>query len=289
MTSLPTTIAILGPGLLGGSLALALRECSPGSRIHIWGRRKEAVAEVEARGFADLASTDVCEVCKGADLVILCTPVETMASLAAEIAASELNPNCVITDVGSVKTPVVNSLEPLFARGTARFIGSHPMAGSERAGLEAARANLFQKATCIITPTLFTSDHALETMRVFWKALGCQLLEMSPEDHDRKIARISHLPHLVAAAVTFAALHRDPSAAACVGNGFRDATRIAAGDPDLWTGIVLQNRAEIVPALADARHAISELLAMLEEVDEKTLRRFLGDAKSLRDQVPASA
>lgn len=287
--SLPSTIAILGPGLLGGSMALALKQASSGSRIHIWGRREEAVAEINARGLADFSSTDINAVCKGADLVILCTPVETMASLASKVAQSELAEGCVITDVGSVKTSVVSSLETVFAKGPAQFIGSHPMAGSERAGLEAARADLFQKATCIITPTLFSSDQALATVRAFWTALGCQLLEMSPEEHDRKIARISHLPHLVAAAVTMAALHRDPSAAECVGNGFRDATRIAAGDPDLWTGIVLQNRAEIIPALADARHAISELLAMVEEVDEKTLRRFLGDAKSLRDQVPASA
>ena len=289
MSSLHRTIAILGPGLLGGSMALALRAASKEVHIRLWGRRQAAVDDVQARGLADFASTDVRETCRGADLVVLCTPVETMADLAKEIAAAQLADGCVITDVGSVKAPVVAALESIFTSGSAQFVGSHPMAGSERAGIEAARAGLFQNATAIITPTLFSSDHALAVLRSFWQSLGSRILEMSPEEHDRKIARISHLPHLMAAAVTLAALQDDPSAAECVGSGFRDATRIAAGDPDLWTGIVLQNRAEIVDALSRTRYVLSELLAMVEDMDEKSLRRFLGDAKTLRDQVPASA
>ena len=289
MSALPRSIAIIGPGLLGGSIAQAWRRISPDSQLRIWGRRDEAVAAVHTRGLADFASTSIEEVCAGAELVVLCTPVETMEAQATQIANAALAENCVVTDVGSVKGPVVSALESVFLPRGIAFLGSHPMAGSERAGLDAARADLFQNATCILTPTLFTTDHALAFVRSFWLALGCRLQEMAPDEHDRKIARISHLPHLAAAAVTMAALHSDPSAASCVGNGFRDATRIAAGDPDLWTGILLQNRAEIVPALADARRAISELLAMLEEVDEKTLRRFLAEAKSLRDRVPASA
>jgi prephenate dehydrogenase len=289
MPPLPHRIAILGPGLLGGSMALALRAASNEVHIRLWGRRQAAVVDVQARGLADFASTEVREACEGAELVILCTPVESMPDLAKLVAASTLAEGCVITDVGSVKGSVVAALESIFSPTSANFVGSHPMAGSERAGLEAARAGLFQNATAIITPTLFSSDHALAVLRAFWQTLGCRLVEMSPEEHDRKIARISHLPHLMAAAVTLAALRDEPSAAECVGSGFRDATRIAAGDPDLWTGIVLQNRDEIVDALSRTRHVLSELLAMVEDMDEKNLRRFLGDAKTLRDQVPASA
>jgi len=191
--------------------------------------------------------------------------------------------------VGSVKGSVTAAVETALAQSPASFVGSHPMAGSERAGIEAARADLFEGATCIVTPTLATPQGALQLTRDFWRTLGCRLQEMSPEEHDRKIARISHLPHLAAAAITRAALQAEPDAAACVGNGFRDSTRIAAGDPDLWTGIVMENRTEILAALRDARDTMSDLVAMLENLDEKAIRRFLADAKVLRDQVPDKA
>ena len=289
MTHLPQCVAILGPGLLGGSIALALRQRAPHVAVHLWARRDAAVEDLKQRQLGVLASTSLEEVCLGAELIILCTPVGAMGSLAHSLAQMPLKAGCVVTDVGSVKNGVTAAVETALAKGHATFVGSHPMAGSERAGIEAARAELFEGSTCIVTPTLFTDERALQLMRDFWKLLGCRLQEMPPDEHDRKIARISHLPHLAAAAVTRAALHAEPDAAACVGNGFRDSTRIAAGDPDLWTGIVMENRVEILAALRDARDAMSDLVAMLENLDDKALRRFLADAKVLRDQVPDKA
>jgi prephenate dehydrogenase len=282
------SIAILGPGLLGGSLALAIRRVMPQCEIRIWGRREEAVADVKLRGIADFASSDAREVAHGASLVILATPILVMEQISIGL-TGRLAPDAVVTDVGSVKQPVVRLLEPLFSSAQRHFIGSHPMAGSERAGIEAARANLFQGAACIVTPTDQTDPAALQRVLTFWSTLGCHTHTMSPAEHDRKIARISHLPHAVAAAVTLAALSDDPSAASCTGNGFRDSTRIAGGDPELWTGILLENRTEVMAALEDAASRTKELLEIVRRQDHEELRRFLAEAQQLRARVPSVA
>lgn len=279
------SIAILGPGLLGGSLALAVRQRMTGTEIRVWGRRQEAVDEVLRRSIADMASTDASEVVRGASLVILATPVATMHQLAASFRAA-LTSDALVTDVGSVKGSVVSALEGVLG---SQFIGSHPMAGSERAGLEAARVDLFENAACIVTPTSRSKLDAVERVRAFWSTLGCRLLTLDPHEHDRKIARISHLPHSVAAALTIAALRDDPTAAQCMGNGFRDSTRIAAGDPDLWTGILTENRDEVVAALEDAVVRTKELLEILRTPDHEALRRFLAEAQQLRMGVPTGS
>lgn len=289
---LPQRIAILGPGLLGGSLLKALRKLLPSSHLRAWGRRETAMEQVAAltqgdgSRVADVASTDLRVVAEGADFIVLCTPVETMADLARDLAKLPVAPGCVVTDVGSVKASVVNALEQIFAGTPLQFIGSHPMAGSERAGLEAATVDLFERSTCILTPTLLTEAGAHQNARAFWRLVGCQVIEMSPEEHDRKVARISHLPRLAASVVTLAALHDDPTAAECMGNGFRDtAIRVASGDPGLWTGIIAANRAEVAAAVRDARERMDDLLAILEDGDDKALQLLLAQAKTLRDKL----
>ncbi len=279
----PSRITVLGPGLLGGSLLMALRQHLPEARLQAWARRPESVQDVLARKIADLASSNVSEACEDADLIVLCTPLDRMGPLAEEIAKAKTAPGCVVSDVGSVKAPLVSSLEQIFSKTGCQFIGSHPMAGSERAGLEAARADLFQGSVCVITPTLFTTDHALQRARWLWALLGCRLLEMPPDEHDRKAARISHLAHLTAVITTLAALRPDISAADCAGNGFRDTTRIAAGDPSMWTGIISQNRAEVIAALQDTREALAEMLDAVQSQDDKALLQLLREAKHLRD------
>lgn len=285
MTS-ETTIAIYGPGLLGGSLALAIQERMPTAALRLWARRDSAEAGIRARGIEAAFFTDAVAAAQGASLIILCTPVETMPALASQIAQADLPADCLISDVGSVKGSVVRSLEPILG---SRFIGSHPMAGSEKAGIETARANLFQHATCLITPGNGQAPlEAKARLRTFWETLGCKVLEMSPEEHDEKVARISHLPHMMAAVTTLAALRTDPSAVACVANGFRDTTRVAGGDPGLWTGIALENRAALTAQLQAASATITELLEILSKPDEVELRRFLAEAHSLRGTVPAA-
>ncbi len=288
---LPQRIAILGPGLLGGSLLLALRAALPNANLRAWGRdprKMQMVEALEHQGarVADIASTDLRRVVLDAQMVVLCTPVTTMADLAHELLQLPVSPGCIVTDVGSVKATVVAAVEEIFARSRLLFVGSHPMAGSESAGLEHASAGLFLGATCVITPTLLSEARALNTARAFWTRLGCNLVEMSPEEHDRKVARISHLPRLAASVLTLAALHDDPSAAECMGNGFRDtAIRIASGEPDLWTGIIAANRSEVLAAARDARDRFADVVSMLESHDDAALQRFLAEAKRLRDRL----
>jgi prephenate dehydrogenase len=159
------------------------------------------------------------------------------------------------------------------------------MAGSERTGIDAARANLFERAACLLTPTAQTRPADLARLREFWSALGCRLLEFGPDEHDEKVARISHLPHMMAAVTTLAALRGDPSAVSCVAGGFRDTTRVSAGDPGLWTGIAMGNRPALIAQLREAAAALTELIGILDDSDEAALRQFLAEAKALRDTV----
>lgn len=278
-------ISIYGPGLLGGSVALAAQRAFPMARLRLWARRSAAEAGIRARGIQAEFHTCAVQAAEGASLIILATPVETMEGLARQIAQAALPPGCIVTDVGSVKGSVVRALEPVLG---ARFIGSHPMAGSEKTGIEVAREDLFQNAACLLTPRPDTAPAMLERLRAFWRALGCRLVEMPPEEHDAKVARISHLPHMMAVVTTLAALRGDPEARICAANGFRDTTRVAGGDPGLWTGIALENRDALVGCLKEAAVTLTELLEILAKPDEEALRQFLAEAKKLRDQVPAA-
>ena len=284
----PARIAVIGPGLLGGSLLLMLRARIPGANLRAWARRPDAVEEILRDKLADTASSDLVAATADADHVILCTPLEAMPAVARGIVKGRVAEGCVVTDVGSVKAPVVCSLEEIFGRTGPAFVGSHPMAGSEKSGIGAAKPDLFDGAAAIITPTIFSSDHALAVVRWLWHLAGCTIVEMTPEEHDRKVARISHLPHLMVWALTIASLHDDPSAAACMGGGFRDTTRIAASDPALWSGIVSQNKAEISAALRDVRLVIDTLLHAIDADDENGLRLILEEARSLHARAVAA-
>ena len=279
-------VAILGPGLLGGSLALACQESFSGQQLRIWARRPEALERLSNFGIQAETSTSVADCVRGASIIVLATPVESMASLAQEIAGSSLEPDAIVTDVGSVKSPLVESLTPLFAKTNGPcFLGSHPMAGSEKAGIDAAKAHLFRDAVCVLTPTQFTQDSAKTRLENFWRGVGLRVISMSAEQHDQHVARISHLPHLMAAVTTLAALQADPSAASCIGSGFRDTTRVASGDPDLWTGIVQQNREPILSSLREANAQLTQLVEIVETMNDDTLRQFLAAAKNLRDNI----
>ena len=280
-------LAVLGPGLLGGSLALAAKQSGAAESVSLWGRRAEVVAQALRTGVADHASTDLAEAVDGATLIVLATPVEIMPALAAQLAALPLAPGTLITDVGSVKASVVAALTPILAASAATFVGSHPMAGSEKTGLEAARAELFEGAACILTPTAATPADAVPRLEALWRRVGCRVLSMSPERHDLEVARISHLPHLMAVVTTLAAIGEDSTPLRCAGNGFRDTTRVAGSDPGLWTGIVAQNRPRILEAVRAASGRLGELLEILESLDDDKLRQFLTAASQLRRQLPA--
>lgn len=276
-------VAIFGPGLLGGSLAMAVRERRLASRVHVWARRPQAARDVAERGLADLADTAIAPVVADASLVILATPVAFMAPLASAIAACATQPGLLVTDVGSVKESVVAQVGAALRPAAIGFIGSHPMAGSEQAGMEAARPDLFDDAACILTPDATADPEHLRRLVSFWSSLGCRVSLQEPRQHDETVGRISHLPHLAACALTLAALRRDASAAALAGKGFRDSTRIASGDAELWLGILRENRRALLEPLRDLQGEIARVLAMLEHLDEELLLEFLTEAKTLRD------
>ena len=271
-------IAILGPGLLGGSIALKLRAVG-GAHVALWARRAEAVEEIRARGCADAASTDVREVVRGADVVVFCVPVGAMPALAREI-AGELRADTIVTDVGSVKAAVVAELSAIFA-GRALFVGSHPMAGSEFTGLKAARANLFEGTTCIVTP-----GEATEKVSAFWQSLGCRVVQLAAVEHDECVALISHLPHIVAGTLVRTVAANNPHAFDVVGPGFRDTTRVASGPPLMWAEILRENSNAVVAALDAMIAKFAEFRQTLApQSDPQALHDLLAAAKETRDQI----
>lgn len=285
--SVERSIAIFSPGLLGGSLVKTIQQRMPGLDVRVWARRSEAVDEVKQVLPGVIASTDVAAIMQGVSFAVLCMPIQYMPGIARQIAACDLADDLIVTDVGSVKGGVVGELEAIFMPTKGAFLGSHPMAGSQHTGLVHSRGDLFHQAACILTPTAHTKPAHLGRLRTFWVKLGCRIQEMTPQQHDHCVARISHLPHTMAVLTTLAALSQDTRVLDSSAGGFRDTTRVAGGDPNMWAGILMQNRTEVMAALQDAAAATRELLEMLQSMDEGALRRFLAQAKALRDLLPA--
>lgn len=276
-------LAIIGPGLLGGSIGLAVRHRKIARQTAIWARRVEAADQAWQLGAADVASHDIVQIVTNADLVILATPIGVMADLARQI-KPHLRPGAVVTDVGSVKYPVVKALTHRL-QPHARFVGSHPMAGSDQAGIEAARRDLFDNAVCIVTPTEDTDKSAEKLVHDFWKTLGCQVRTLTPQTHDEIVARISHLPHVVAAAVVNVVCHDDARVLDFTGPGFKDFSRIAGGPAEMWTEICLENRHEIARCLDSLIEHLGVIRAALENADAVEMRAVLKRAKHYRDEL----
>ena len=283
MLNLPPSVAVFGPGLMGGSLLMALRQRSPQTQLGVWARRAEAVGEVRSRGLLDFGGTDAAEVAADCDLAVLCLPVERLAEVAAAI-KDALPPRAVITDVGSVKKFVVEEMEKTFVRH-GNFVGSHPMCGSEAAGLTAANADLYQGALCVLTPTPRSKPEALRSVAALWCSVGARILEMEPAEHDRAAAAVSHVPHLIAALLVELAARGNTEARQLCAGGFRDTTRIAAGSADLWTGILASNREEVIAALRTFAGSVEEVIAIMEKNDTASLQTLLVRAAANRAEM----
>lgn len=281
-------ISIVGVGLLGGSLGQVIRQLRLADRVTGYVRREASVAESERLGAVDQAQTDVRTAVKGADLIILCTPISQMRQLSEQMAPT-LKPGALVTDVGSVKGSVVQELEPLFARAGAHFVGSHPMAGAEKMGVSAATPELFVKAVCIITPTPNSPPDLVQQLEEFWRAVGAVPTRLSPEAHDDLVSRASHLPHVVAAELANYVLspaHPKEQALLCA-NGFRDTTRVASGSPEMWRDICLANRKNLARVLGVFIEDLQEFQLALEHEDRKAVAEFFAQAKQRRDQWSA--
>lgn len=283
MTALPASIAVFGPGLMGGSLLMALRQRSPQVKLGAWARREEALTQLSARQLVDFCGVDAAEVAEQADLIVLCLPVDHLPDLAEAIKGS-LRPHAVVTDVGSVKQPVVAELESCFG-SSGSFVGSHPMCGSEETGLEAARVDLYAGSVCVITPTPHSRADAVATVKSLWHAVGSNVIAMDPSEHDRAAALVSHVPHIAAALLVELVSTGKPEFRALCAGGFRDTTRIASGSPDLWVGILSANRDEVSSALGQFESLASQVRDALEKNDVTALRVFLDNAARSRSEI----
>ena len=276
-------LTIFGPGLLGGSLGMAARQRKLAQHVTVWARRPEAVSEAVQRGAADDGTLKADEAVRDADFVVLATTIGAMEKIAREI-APHLKPGVLVTDVGSVKYPVVISLEHAL-KAAAKFVGSHPMAGSEEAGIGAAAADLFEGAVCIVTPTEETDRDALMKVAQFWEAVGMKVRTLAPSVHDEMVGRVSHLPHVLAAALMNYVCRQGREPMEYCGNGFRDTTRIAAGPAEMWEEICMVNRDELRRAVDGLIDELSLARQMLENKDEIGLLAFLRRAKNLREEL----
>jgi len=276
-----SSIAILSPGLLGGSLALAIRERMPGAEIRVWARREETVQKVLAMRLAEAASTDAAATADGAGLILFCMPIGGMAAVAERI-VGKVRRDALVTDVGSVKQTVVESLGKIFI-GKAEFVGSHPMAGSEQTGLDAARADLFEGAVSFVTPEEGTSRETVEAVANFWQTMGCRVAIAAPRAHDEGVALVSHLPHLAAAALVQTVLRENPAALDWRGNGFLDTTRVASGPAAMWAEILHENREAVKKAIHAMIENLSEVTKLLDAEDTGAVEHYLAEARLTRE------
>lgn len=279
-------IAILGGGLLGGSLALALGTLATPPAVRLWARRPATLDEAKRRGITQ-ATDSLSEAVADAELVILAVPVGSMPELLRAALAAGLPDHCLVTDVGSVKLLPHQLLPPLLAARGIPFIGSHPMAGSEQFGIAAASPRLFEGAACLLTNDEQSPAPLANRLAAFWQQVGCETTWLRAAAHDALVARISHLPHILAASGARVCL-ADPALGRFSGGGLRDTTRVAAGNPEMWAEILLENRAAVIGPLRESIADLTALLAMLEAAAQNPTRDWLATAKQLRDSLTPS-
>ncbi|MBI4246575.1 MAG: prephenate dehydrogenase/arogenate dehydrogenase family protein [Candidatus Rokubacteria bacterium] len=279
-------LAVVGVGLLGGSVAKAARAHGLAREIVGIGRAERRLGPALADGTLDRATVSLAEGVAGADMVVLATPVGAIERLLAQV-WDAVPSDALLTDVGSTKTAIVRAGEGLAARRPIAFVGSHPMAGSEQSGYALARADLFRDATVIVTPTDASEPRAVKAVSAFWEGLGAaRIVTLDPQAHDRAVAAISHLPHLVACALVDGVARFDAAALEVAARGFRDTTRIAAGDPEVWEEIFLANQAALAGATREFLRALAELTKAIESGNRTEVRAALARIKAQREALP---
>lgn len=280
-------IAVIGVGLIGGSLGLAVRKRGLVDRVIGIGRNEKKLTRAKDLGAIDEFTLDMAAGIAEADLVVVCTPVLTIVPTIAQIAA-HLKPGAVVTDVGSTKAEVVAGAEGALPGGV-HFVGGHPMAGSEKSGVEAAKADLFEDAAWVITPSSKTNLKAMKKLTEFARKLGARTLIMSPEEHDESVAAISHVPHVLAAAALQVASEleqqRPGDVFSIAAGSFRDLTRVAASPPEIWRDISLSNREAISRTLRRYEETLAQMRRIVDSGDEAAVEQLFKDAKELRDQL----
>ena len=276
----PRRLTIIGVGLLGGSIGLAAKARVAGCRVTGCGHRDASLAEAQRLEAIDVWTLDPAEAVRTADLVVVCVPVGQMALWLDRI-GPHLKPGAIVTDVGSTKAAIVAAGEQA-VRPPARFVGSHPMAGGSKTGVAAARADLFEHATCVVTPTAATDADALATVEAFWRRLGLRTVRHAPAEHDRLVALVSHLPHAAAAALVAV---QSAASVDLHGRGYLDTTRIAAGDAGLWRDIFADNRENVIGAVDLLLEQLRRFRERLTTGDDAALAAWLDEQSRVRRQT----
>jgi prephenate dehydrogenase len=277
------TVCIVGVGLIGGSFGIAVREKKLAKQVIGAVRRQETINAAFQKGAVDNATTDLAEAARGADLILLAPPVGQIKSLCEELSPI-IRAGAIVTDAGSTKSQLVKECAPIF--GTkAHFIGGHPMAGSERTGVEHARGSLFENAIWILTPTNETPAAETEKLKALIEGIGATALVLDPETHDQLLAVTSHSPHLTAAALVhlFSTTEKEHELVdKLIAGGWRDSTRVAAGSPEMWRDICLANAPAIGKSLDELIVEMQKLKAMLEAQNGDELHEWFDAASKVR-------
>ncbi len=277
-------IAILAPGLLGGSLALAVRQRHPHISLSIYARRPSVINEMKEACLDADYFTDPILAIQNADLVVFCMTIDAMPAIAKRIRQG-FKENAIVTDVGSVKERLDQEMQKIFENPeapTVRWIGGHPMAGGEKTGFGAAHATLFESSTTILTPTEHSDTEALLFLKEFWSSLGSKVLLCTPHEHDQRVAQISHLTHLTASALVHSVSAESIEAR---GPGFRDTTRVAAGSPLMWTEILLQNKEAVLDAIQRLQRELSTIESHLQNSETKKITHWLEKSAEIRSRL----
>jgi prephenate dehydrogenase len=272
------TVAIVGVGLIGGSIGLAVRARGLARQVIGIGRDNRALEEAVGLGAIDRGTTELGAGVADADVVVVCTPLSRVAELVRQ-AAESAPAHVLVTDAGSSKRQIVEAVERQ-QRAAAVFVGAHPLAGSERKGVAHARADLFDGRVCVLAATPRTRIDRARRARAFWEGLGSQVVEMAPAEHDEIVAYTSHLPHAVAAALAATVpVEWQPFSA----GAYRDCTRVAAADTELWTEILRDNRGPLLKTLGSLQERLDVLKYALMTDDAEAIRHWWDQAKARRD------
>ena len=277
-------VAIVGTGLIGGSVGLGLKERGLTTAVIGVGHRKASINKALKIKAIDEGSTSIEKAAKQADIIILATSVNLIPDYAKKIIPL-MKKTAILTDVGSTKNYIVSQVNDEIKRtcgsGKSNFIGAHPLAGSEQRGIDSARPDLFEESVCVLTPTNLNSKKSITRLSNMWKALGARISIMTPSKHDEILALVSHLPHFVASSLAGVIDEKYWKFAA---SGLRDTTRIASGDPDLWLSISKQNKQKIIEALRCFSEEVECMINDLERGNDKKLLGRLKKAKTVRDK-----
>ena len=275
-------ITIIGVGLIGGSLAKALKSNHLAKTVFGFGRDQARLEEARKSNIIDELSTNIEQAVSNAEIVVIATPVGSFQKILEEIKPF-LSKESIITDVGSTKSDIVDMVKDVLGDQSHCFIPAHPIAGKERSGFEASDAKLYIEKKVIVTPLENNSPEKIKLIDELWRSVGAEVDYMSPESHDELLGMTSHLPHMLAFSLVNYLVDQNPSASIYAGGGFKDFSRIASGDAIMWRDICLQNKDQIISHLRGYQSTLDDLLSALDDEDSEKLEKLFATAKKTRD------